>query len=95
MSESTNVTEPGGDALEAPERRLAGQREVELVDAPADLAAEVLPEQILRVGLVINHQDVGHVDLPGATGSETTNAVWLPGSLSTDSLPPCCFTTIS
>src|SRR2546430_1642349 len=77
-----------------------GEHECHL--ALADLLAEFLQHQRLKIVLVVNYEDVSAQLAPpvlasaaAARGNVTINSVNEPGSVTTSILPPCSFTTIS
>ncbi|MHC2404954.1 hypothetical protein ACVMGC_009498 [Bradyrhizobium barranii subsp. barranii] len=85
-----------------PERIGRGRREFHLEASGAQVTPELLPEQRLHVGLVIDDQDVNVQLLPPGVssaailrGSVMMNSVNTPGSVFTSIVPPCCFTTMS
>src|SRR5262249_31111183 len=68
----------------------------------ANVAAELLAEQRLHIGLVIDDENVNAQCGPpvcpcagNARGNVMMNSVNTPGSVLTSILPPCCFTTMS
>src|SRR6185295_12159642 len=77
-------------------------RELHHEAAGLDVAAELLAEQRLDIGLVVDHQDQqAHASPPdfaseaAARGSTMRNSVNSPGWLSTSIVPACCLTTMS
>src|SRR5947209_1092369 len=69
--------------------------------AGAEVAPELLAEQHLDIGFVVDDENQKtHLVAPvlltaAARGSTTLNSVNSPGSVSTSIDPACCFTTIS
>src|SRR5215472_6429013 len=63
----------------------------------AHLTTELLTEQHLHIGFVINHEDEQvHAAAPAdMRGRLIVNSAYSPTRLSTAMLPPCCFTMMS
>ena len=88
-----------GNALK---RHGAGLGKLHREAAGAEIAPELLAEQHLDVGLVINHENEQvHARSPdlamvaAARGRTILNSVNSPGCVSTSIDPPCCLTMMS
>src|SRR5271156_5971427 len=90
-----------GDGVDQLKRFGCRAREIHLEAAITNLAPELLAEQCLNVGFVIDHEDTrAHIFPPepidaALRGRMIRNSVKAPGSVSTSIAPPCCFATTS
>ena len=88
-----------GDALKC---HGGGLRKLHCEAASAKVAPELLAEQNLHIGLIINHENEQvHMRSPdlirdaAARGRTILNSVNSPGCVSTSIEPPCCLTMMS
>ena len=79
-----------------------GLRKLHCEAVGAKVAPELLAEQNLHIGLIINHENKRvHMRSPDlirdapARGRTILNSVKLPGCVSTSIDPPCCLTMMS
>src|SRR5205823_3575344 len=91
-----------GDVGGADQRRRRRGRKLHQETPGAQIAPELLTEQVFDVRLVINNEYVNAQLVPPVCdcaapvrGSVIMNSVNAPGLVSTSILPPCCFTTMS
>src|SRR4030081_818839 len=91
-----------GNVCGAGQRRRRRRGELHREAPGAQIAPELLTEQGLDIGLVIDDEYVNAQCVPpvfvcatAVRGSVIMNSVNAPGSVLTSILPPCCFTTMS
>src|SRR2546423_1240825 len=91
-----------GDIGGADQRRWRRGRKLHQETPGAQIAPELLTEQVFDVRLVVNNEYVNAQLVPPVCdcaapvrGSVIMNSVNAPGLVSTSILPPCCFTTMS